>query len=259
VKTTPGGTQKVVEIKARHVHSERNESPATRKPDIKANLDQNKRQLVELEKAGQVGPQTKGTVLRVIHDSDRGASSARELAVWRKEANDVRQDWIDEATDPDEKALRSRVHVTTTTRSSYTRATKNLRAKQLKASAEALWQSARRGGKVVLETAVHGTLKSLPLIGSALDAQDVVINCIGPQRSTDGCADAVVSAVPGVGDIYSGAKVVGSGLRALVDIAETHGPGALIPSGFATQLAVHGGYRGMLRSPIDLQKDIQSR
>ena len=135
VKTTPKGNQKVVDLKARHTASQRNQVPTQREKDILANLEQVKNQLVELEKAGKIGPSTKGAALRVIHDSDKGASSAEALTAWRQEANAVRENWINATTDPVEKALRRRVHVTTTTRSTYTNATKNLRPK-----------SPRRGG-----------------------------------------------------------------------------------------------------------------
>ena len=130
VKTTPRGTKKVVDTKARHVDSERNLTSSKRRADIEANLEQVKKQLGELEKAGEISPQTKGAALRVLHDSDRGISSSQALKEWREEAKQVRQQWIDAATDPAEKALRSRVHVTTTTRSAYSRATKNLRARK---------------------------------------------------------------------------------------------------------------------------------
>src|SRR5205085_8224582 len=73
VKTTPAGNKKVIDTKARHVDSASNQSPAARRADIKANLEQVKNQLVELEKAGTIGPQTKGAALRVLHDSDKGA------------------------------------------------------------------------------------------------------------------------------------------------------------------------------------------
>jgi RHS repeat-associated protein len=129
VKTSPGGCKTVVDCKARHVQSKSWTKPAARKVDIEANLDQVKRQLVELQKAGEIGPNTKGAALRVIHDSDKGVSSTNALTEWRNEANEVRKKWIAAAQDPAEKALRERVFVTTTTRDRYTQATKNLKAK----------------------------------------------------------------------------------------------------------------------------------
>jgi RHS repeat-associated protein len=129
VKTTPGGTKKVVDTKARHVDSARNQSPSARRADIEANLEQVKNQLAELEKAGTIGSETKGAALRVLHDSDKGASSAEAVAKWREEANAVRNEWVAAAETSAEKALRSRVVVTTTTREAYTAATKNLRPK----------------------------------------------------------------------------------------------------------------------------------
>ena len=116
VKTTPAGTKRVVETKARHVGSARNQSPSGRRADIKANLEQLKKQLVELEKAGEIGSQTKGVVLRVLHDSDKGATSAKEVAKWREEAHAVRNEWVAAAENSAEKALRSRTIVATTTR-----------------------------------------------------------------------------------------------------------------------------------------------
>jgi RHS repeat-associated protein len=129
VKKTPGGTKKVIETKARHVGSARNNSASLRQADIRANLEQVKEQLVALEKAGEINSTTKGAVLRVIHDSDKGVSSTEAVAAWRQEASAVREQWIGEAANDAEKALRSRVWVTTTTRAAYTRATENLAAK----------------------------------------------------------------------------------------------------------------------------------
>ncbi len=130
VKTTPGGTKKVVDTKARHVDSKRNISASDRVKDIKANLNQVKEQLVELEKAGEISSTTKGAALRVIHDSDKGVSSTAALEAWRKEANEVRDQWVKEATTQAERELRSRVLVTTTTRESYARATERLLKKE---------------------------------------------------------------------------------------------------------------------------------
>ncbi|MFI5776076.1 SpvB/TcaC N-terminal domain-containing protein [Nocardia sp. NPDC051570] len=126
VKETPKGTKKVVDLKARHVDSARNQVPAKRVADITANLEQVKNQLVELEKAGKIGSDTKGAALRVLHDSDKGISSAAEVAAWRAEANAARTEWVNAAETATEKALRSRVVVTTTTREAYSAATKNL-------------------------------------------------------------------------------------------------------------------------------------
>jgi RHS repeat-associated protein len=129
LKTTPKGVKQVVDTKARHVDSARNQSVAKRRADIEANLEQVKQQLVELEKAGEISSKTRGAVLRVAHDSDKGVSSVEAVAAWRKEALAVREEWIKAAATPAEKALRSRVWVTTTTRANYTRVTENLAAK----------------------------------------------------------------------------------------------------------------------------------
>jgi RHS repeat-associated protein len=130
VKTTPNkGNQKVVDTKARHVNSAYNQVASERKKDIIANLDQVKNQLVELEKAGKIKPTTKGAALRVIHDSDRGVSSKAALDAWRAEANAVRNEWVAAGDTAAERALRSRVIATTTTREAYTAATRNLTPK----------------------------------------------------------------------------------------------------------------------------------
>jgi hypothetical protein len=49
---------------------------------------------------------------------------------WRKEAVEVRDQWVKAATTPAERELRSRVLVTTTTRENYARATENLLKKE---------------------------------------------------------------------------------------------------------------------------------
>jgi hypothetical protein len=125
-KTTPGGNKQVVDTKARHVDSARNQSAAQRRADIEANLEQVKTQLSELEKAGEVGSNARATALRVVHDSDKGVSSAEAVQAWRTEAKTVRQEWINAASTDAEKALRSRVFVTTTTRETYSAATREL-------------------------------------------------------------------------------------------------------------------------------------
>ncbi len=127
LKTTPGGTKKVIDTKARHVDSAYNQLSSERVKDIERNLEQVKNQLVELEKAGKIGSETKGAALRVIHDSDKGASSAQALAKWKNEGIEAREAWLAAAKDPAERALRSRVFVTTTTREAYAEATSTLR------------------------------------------------------------------------------------------------------------------------------------
>jgi RHS repeat-associated protein len=124
VKTTPKGNRTVVDTKGRHVDSKSWASTSNRTADIKAGLDQVKNQLVELEKAGEIDSTTKGKVLRVLHDSDKGKSSTQQVEKWRNEAKDVRKQWVDAAQDPAEKALRERVDVVTTTRDKYAATTK---------------------------------------------------------------------------------------------------------------------------------------
>ena len=119
----------VVEQKARHVNSKRNKNAADRKADIRESLDQNKKQLKALEKSGKIGPDAKGKVVRTIYDSNRGKTADKVRAAWKAEANAERKAWVNEAKNPTEKALRERVNVVTTTRKSYSRATKNLEAK----------------------------------------------------------------------------------------------------------------------------------
>lgn len=124
VKTTPKGNRTVVDTKGRHVDSKSWATTSNRAADIKAGLDQVKNQLVELEKAGEIDSTTKGKVLRVLHDSDKGKSATQQVEKWRNEAKDVRKQWVDAAQDPAEKALRERVDVVTTTREKYAATTK---------------------------------------------------------------------------------------------------------------------------------------
>lgn len=126
--TTPQmGNQTVVEHKARNIVSATNQDAAKREADILANLEQVKGQLQALQKEGKIKPTTKGAALRVIFDNDKGASSTAAVEAWRKEANAVRDKWVNAAADPVEKAWRSRVVVGTTTADHITKATKTLK------------------------------------------------------------------------------------------------------------------------------------
>ncbi|HEU4854670.1 MAG TPA: SpvB/TcaC N-terminal domain-containing protein [Nitrosospira sp.] len=129
LKTTPGGTRSVVEMKARHVGSKRNVDPVQRKADMRKSLEQAKQQLAELEKAKQIGVEAKAKVVHVLHDSDKGKSATSVRPERKMEAKEVRKQWVDAATDPAEKASRARVDMVVTTRDRYAKATKALNVK----------------------------------------------------------------------------------------------------------------------------------
>ncbi|MFB7287796.1 SpvB/TcaC N-terminal domain-containing protein [Actinacidiphila glaucinigra] len=131
------GQQLVAETKARHIASAYNKLDAARRADVREGLNQVVEQLQALERAGHIRSSTEGILLRVIHDSDLGESSAAALAEWKAADKLTRQEWVDEAADHAEYLLRSRVNVTTTTRDAYARATKALGRKIAEATGEA--------------------------------------------------------------------------------------------------------------------------
>lgn len=150
VKKSPNSKKAttVVDTKGRHIDSKRNATPAQRKVDIRDNLEQVKKQVKELEAAGEVAPDAKGKALRVIHDSDKGKASTAALDTWKKEAAEVRAAWIDEATDPAEKALRQRINAVTTTRDRLGKATEAIE--------EAIKRNRGEGGKLAKAAAKLG-------------------------------------------------------------------------------------------------------
>jgi RHS repeat-associated protein len=124
----------VVELKARHIGSKRNQSPSARRQDILRNLEQVRRQLIEGIKEGRVAPNAKGIVWRVYHDSDKGKSTGKALQYLDDEAKQVRKDWIDSANDPAERASREKVVITSSTRDRLSRATKAVERSTQRAS-----------------------------------------------------------------------------------------------------------------------------
>jgi hypothetical protein len=130
-KPGPGSSKTVADTKARHVDSARNMSPSEWRADIKEALEQVKNQIKELQKlrdmapgvkARTIGPDAKGKVLRVMHDSDKGKSSAAALDEWKNEGRAARAEWVNDAPNAAERALRENVDVVTTTRDRMTRA-----------------------------------------------------------------------------------------------------------------------------------------
>jgi RHS repeat-associated protein len=109
-----------------------------------------------------------------------------------------------------------------------------------------------KGGEVVF--------KALPFIGAGI--------CIaeGMEHLSEGryfrAAVDFAEAIPVVGDVVLAAdltvQLLGDGLLFLGETLRTS-PGSLLSPGFATPFVLHGGYRGLLRSPMDLQRDIDAR
>jgi RHS repeat-associated protein len=239
VKTIPGnkelkkaGYNAVLELKARHVGSKRNLLPGSRAVDIEKNLNQVKQQLVELEKVGKIKPGTKGKVLRVIHDSDKGKTSKAVLETWTKEAKEVQKEWVNAAKDPAEKALRKRVTVVTSTRDSLTKATKGVE----KSLAE---DALKTGGKELLETEGKTTLKEgakvlskkaakfVPVVGIVVGV-GLVANDL-KNKDYGAAAWDTAEAIPVVGDVVGAAHIgietgtlLNSGLG-ISDVAAEHG------------------------------------
>ncbi len=187
VKQTPAATapNTVVDTKARHVDAERNMSATKRRADIEENLEQVKYQVKELAAAGEAAPDANGKVLRVIHDNDLGKSSTEALPEWQQEAKEVRAQWVEDATDPAEKALRERVDVVTTTRDRFSKATKAIEeklgtlveSKAIKVVKEAGIKIAKsKAAKVVLAVApilASGLAKAAPIVGTVVGAYGV--------------------------------------------------------------------------------------
>jgi hypothetical protein len=119
----------IVELKARNMNSKRNQLASTRKDDILVGLEQAKDQLNKASATKKVQSGTKATVLRVIYDNDRGKSSTAAAAEWEQEASDVRKEWIESAPNAVERASRERVNIVTTTRTRFSRATAEIKAR----------------------------------------------------------------------------------------------------------------------------------
>ncbi|MBP1886474.1 SpvB/TcaC N-terminal domain-containing protein [Sinorhizobium mexicanum] len=187
-------SQSVVELKARHVKSESNLNLADRRADIKAGLEQTKNQLLELEKAGKIDKTTPGKLWRVAYDSDKGASSVKALATWKAEAASVRAEWVKEATDPTERAMRERVTVVTSTKKSL-----------MEAHAETsrrLWQQRKQAiARTAKSLAIEGLEtggKMIPFAGIAVGLASCGDN-LREGRYFEAAVDAV-GLIPVVGD-----------------------------------------------------------
>ena len=84
IHTTPGGTNRILEHKGRHIQSNANSSTSKRAVDIRKNLKQANQQLEAAEAAGKVKPGTKAAVVRTIWDSDKGNASKAARLDWKK-------------------------------------------------------------------------------------------------------------------------------------------------------------------------------
>jgi RHS repeat-associated protein len=229
-----GKPKLVVETKARHVKSGRNQTAGQRRADIKQNLEQVKDQLQKLEQAGEIGPDTKGKALRVVHDSDKGKSAKKALPTWQKEGKDVRQKWVAEATDPIEKAARERVNVVTTTRDKVSKATKAVEhsveknKKLASAGAEALEKSGK-GVKALAKLGKAGRhfAAAIPIAGIVLGQASAAH--AASQGDYTGAVLDEVGFIPVVGDVLDAARggvALGEALDeglGISDVAAEHG------------------------------------
>jgi RHS repeat-associated protein len=178
VRRNPGSLPNtVVEIKARHVDSDRNADSSQRKADILENLEQAKNQIDASTTAGDVGPNARGLVIRVLHDSDEGASSRSKLAEWKSEAEAVYKEWISSAPDAAEAARRARVRSpVVTTRDQYSRA-----IAALKANAERRGSS---GGFIEVGTAAELAMGAVTGILLFADLSENLQNAQTPEEKT---------------------------------------------------------------------------
>jgi len=288
VKWLKGGTsdRRVIEAKGRHVGSESNRTPASRKADIIANLEQAKDQLKALQAAGEVGETARANVLRVIWDSDKGKSSAAARPEWTQEAEDARDKWVGEAQDPSERALRERVKVTTTTHDRLLKAT---RESKVRARGQGLdgtpgkgfvgtaldilslidiasdvssgeyKSAATKSGILVVSATIPGAsevLFGLAILETSRDPQLLQISEAIGEHAEDytgshlfgGLATAGAHVMLSTG-VAAGKMIMGM-LPSSAQWAITHhSAGSLIPAGIVTPFLVGPGLRGLHRYP----------
>jgi hypothetical protein len=169
----------------------------------------------------------KGKAVRVLHDSDKGASSTDAVETWRKEAKDVRKAWVDEATDPAEKALRERVDVVTTTRDKYAKATDALEAASRKAAKAEGADAAQSAGKLILKRLAPKAMKVIPFVG--IGAGLYSTEAAAAEGNYGEATLEAVGMVPLAGDVVDAARLgvaigeVGSELLGIDDVAQEHG------------------------------------
>jgi RHS repeat-associated protein len=253
----------LVDQKARHVDSKRNRSAAKRKADIRQNLDQVKDQLKKAKAAGEVTKDAKGKAMRVLHDSDKGKSSAKRLEKWRKEAREVRTAWVNEAKGSAQKALRSSVDVVTTTRDKLSKATAALKASLAKhaPSPKTTEKLLKAGGKLAkagkhLVKPVVGLLVLVGFAGTANAATNSVTSAAEGDYGTaaaeggSAVADVVESTPTPVGAVIGAGRAgyaVGEAINELLSDETKDAIGGTI-----NEIVNEGGWREIYKHPFGI-------
>jgi RHS repeat-associated protein len=264
-RMTPGSEKPklVVDQKARHVDSERNNVASKRKADIRENLEQVKDQVRKMEAAGEAGPDLKGKAVRVIHDSDKGKSSTEALQLWKDEAKAVRGEWVDEAKDVTEQALRKRIDVVTTTRDRFKKATDALQSSITKhgPSAETTERLLKAGGKLVkagrhIVKPVVGLVALIGWVGTANAATNSVSSAAQGDLSTaateggSAAADVVESTPTPAGVVVAAGRAgwaLGEGVNELLSEEAKESIGGTI-----NEIINEGGWREVYRHPFGI-------